>query len=313
MKKVLVTGAAGSIGEWVLKYLLSEGKYEITALDLKNKESAKKLKKYYKRINVIYGDVEDQVLMDALIKDHDYVIHLAGIMPPLCNLSKAFGNEIDYIGTENIVRSISFYNPDCFLIYPSTTALYSSKKTEITPNSEVEVQEEDYFSRAKEKCEKIIKEKLKNYVVFRMPFVLGNLKRDKSIYLYRKNKEVELITNRDAAYALVKAIEYKKELNKKTKIISGGKGCRVNSNELYMRLLEVHGYSFNILWNKLFNPFTYEGHIYKEDKKLEELLKYQNDSIDSYIMRLVRTTHKRNISCLLAKPLKRKLERSIEK
>ena len=37
MKKVLVTGAAGSIGLQVIKYLLSEGKYEITALDLKSK------------------------------------------------------------------------------------------------------------------------------------------------------------------------------------------------------------------------------------------------------------------------------------
>ncbi len=33
MKKVLVTGAAGVVGLNVLKYLLSEGKYEITALD----------------------------------------------------------------------------------------------------------------------------------------------------------------------------------------------------------------------------------------------------------------------------------------
>ena len=72
MKKVLVTGAAGSIGLNVLKYLLSEGKYEITALDLKNKKSIKNLKKYQNRINVIYGDVNDEVLMHSLVKEHDY-------------------------------------------------------------------------------------------------------------------------------------------------------------------------------------------------------------------------------------------------
>jgi len=33
MKKVLVTGAAGSIGTIVIKYLLREDKYEVTALD----------------------------------------------------------------------------------------------------------------------------------------------------------------------------------------------------------------------------------------------------------------------------------------
>ena len=41
MKKILVTGAAGTVGINVLKFLLSEGKYEITALDLKNKKTEK--------------------------------------------------------------------------------------------------------------------------------------------------------------------------------------------------------------------------------------------------------------------------------
>ena len=35
MKKILVTGAGGTIGLQVIRFLLSEGKYEITALDLK--------------------------------------------------------------------------------------------------------------------------------------------------------------------------------------------------------------------------------------------------------------------------------------
>jgi len=50
VKKVLVTGAAGIIGRKVIGYLLSEGKYEITALDLRNKSSQKVLKKYRRRI-----------------------------------------------------------------------------------------------------------------------------------------------------------------------------------------------------------------------------------------------------------------------
>lgn len=313
MKKILVTGAAGSIGRWVLKYLLSEGKYEITAVDLKNKQSFKKLKRYHKRINVVYGDVEDQVLMDALIKDHDYVIHLAGIMPPLCNLSKSFGENIDYKGTENIVRSISFYNPECFLIFPSTTSIYESKTSEVASNSKELINESDYYSLTKDKCEKLIKEKLKNYVIFRIPFVLGEFDSDKSIYLYKKDEEVEVISNRDAAYALTKTIEYKKELNKKTKILSGGPGCRVNTNELYKYILDTYGYSFDILWNKLFNTYTYSGNIYKQDKKLEELLKYQNDSVASYFMRLKRSVRNRNIQKLFAKPLIKRLEGKYQK
>ena len=88
MKKVLVTGAAGTIGLQVIKYLLSEGKYEITALDLKNSKNNQKLKKYKNRINVIFGDVCNRVLIEALVKDFDIIIHLAGVMMPLADLKK---------------------------------------------------------------------------------------------------------------------------------------------------------------------------------------------------------------------------------
>ena len=79
MKKVLVTGASGIIGKCVIKYLLSEGKYEITIVDLKNHKSTQALRKYRKRVNIVYGDITDSILVDALVRDHDYIINLAGI------------------------------------------------------------------------------------------------------------------------------------------------------------------------------------------------------------------------------------------
>ncbi len=50
MKKVVIFGGAGSIGLSLIKYLLSEGKYEITIVDLKNKETIKRLKRYKKEL-----------------------------------------------------------------------------------------------------------------------------------------------------------------------------------------------------------------------------------------------------------------------
>ena len=313
MKKVLITGAAGSIGIETIKNLLKEKKYEITAIDLKCKDNQKYLKKYQNQINIIYGDVTDTILIDALVKSHDYIIHLAGVNPSSCNLSQTFGQEIDYKGTENIARSISFYNPDCLLIYPSTTTLNKKKEKEITVNSKINYDKEDYYSDIKEKCENLIKEKLENYIILRIPFILGDLKKDQSIYLYKKNEEIELITNFDAAYALTHSLELKKELNKKTKIITGGLMCRTNSTELMIYILENYGYSFNILKNKIFKSYLYNGNIYKTDKKIDKLLNYQNDSVESYFMRLKRNTPNRAIIRLISSPLKKRLERSVTK
>ena len=128
MKKVLVIGAGGSVGIGVIKYLLSEGKYEITALDLRNKNSQKRLKKYRRRINLIYADMNDSVLMDALVRDHDYIIHLAGIMPPIADIKKNISEAIDYRGTENIIKAMNMYNPDAYFIYASSILLINTFK-----------------------------------------------------------------------------------------------------------------------------------------------------------------------------------------
>ena len=120
MKKILVTGAGGTLGELTIKQLLKLEDVEITALDLRTKRYHKKIKKYRKSINIVYGDVNDYNLISDLVKENDYIIHLAGVMPPLANLKVSLLKDIDYKGTENIIKAIDYYNPDCFLLYPST-------------------------------------------------------------------------------------------------------------------------------------------------------------------------------------------------
>lgn len=303
MKKVLVTGAAGSIGLYTLKYLLSEGKYEITALDLKNNGSYKKLKKYRRRINVIYGDVTDPILMDALIKDHDYVIHLAGVMSPLKDIKKELCQMIDYKGTENIVRSITFFNPDCYLIYPSTTTIYGNKHKEVSTKNKVEVFESDYYSNTKFNVEKLIQKEIKNYTIFRTPLVLSNPKDEIFVYNGIGNSTMEVISNRDVAYALVRAIDYDKKLKGRIYNVGGGETCITTYRELIIKQLEIYGLSFKYIISRIFLDKNFYGHTYKDSNDLEEILHYRNDSLASYYMRLKRSSKNRAINRCLAKPI----------
>lgn len=302
MKKVLVTGAAGSIGLFTIKYLLSEGKYEITALDLKNSGSYKKLKRYRRRINIVYGDISDSILMDALVKDHDYIIHLAGVMPPLADMKKELSNLIDYKGTENIIRSISFFNPNCYLIYPSSTTIYGKKDGEVTTKNKINVNENEYYSSTKAETEKLIKERIKNYTIFRLPIVLANPQTEKFIYNGLNDEVVEVVTNRDVAYALVRAIDYDTTLRGKIYNVGGGESCTTTYRELLINVLEIYGLSFNYLLSKLFLDKNYYGHVYKDSDSLENIIHFRNDSLASYYMRLKRSSKKRTINKILAKP-----------
>ena len=302
MKKVLVTGASGSIGINVIKYLLSEGKYEITALDLKNNGSIKRLKKYRRRINIVFGDTTDSVLIDALIKEHDYVIHLAGVMPPLADLKKDLANIVDYKGTENIIRSINYFNPKCFLIYPSTTTVYGNKKDVVTTKSRVASDFLNYYTNTKLDIEKLIKKKIENYVIFRLPIVLAN-PREQFIYNGIMSNKIEVITNMDAAYALVSSIKHSKTLRGKVYNLGGGENCITTYRELIINILKIYGVSFKFLLTRLFVDKNYYGHIYADSNEAEDILHFRNDSIASFYMRLKRQTKKRAINRMFAKPI----------
>lgn len=302
MKKVLVTGAAGSIGMLVIKYLLSEGKYEITALDLRNKRVLKKLKKYRKRINIIYGDVNDPVLMEALVKDHDYIIHLASVMPPLGDFSKNIGEIVDYNGTENIIKAINYYNNDCFLIYASSTSLYDSS---LSGNVKEKVKEDEltYYSLNKYNTENLIKKKLKNYTIFRLSLILNNIIDEPFMFNVKKNLMVEVTTNIDAAYAFVKAIDHKKELNKKEFNVGMGSEGRIIYNDILKNILKYYGLSIRYILSRIFLEKTYRSPVLTDSDKLEEIIHYRNDSLYNYYRRLQNRGKKRVIRKLLAKPL----------
>lgn len=302
MKKVLVTGAAGSIGSLVIKFLLSEGKYEITALDLKNKKTQKILKKYQKRVNVIYGDINDTVLIEALVKDHDYIIHLASVMPPLGDFSKKIGELVDYNGTENIIKAINYYNANCFLIYASTTSLYDESLSAHV-GEKIKVENLSNYSLNKYNTENLIKKKLKNYCILRLPLILNNFKNEPFVLNVKKNTIVEVSTNYDVAYAFVKAINYKKELNKKIFNVGMGTTGQIKYDLILRKVLINYGLSIKYVLSRIFLDKDYVSPVLIDSDDLENIIHYRNDSLYNYFNRLKRRGKNRRLQLFLAKPL----------
>lgn len=301
MKKVLVTGAAGTVGTQVIKYLLSEGKYEITALDLRTKDSQKKLKKYRRRINIIYGDMNDSVLIDALVKDQDYIIHLAGVIPPLADIKKGLSEKVEYSGTANIIKGINLYNPECYLFYASSSTIYGDieeANTKTKPN----IIEIDYYSTVKLKTENLIKDKIKNYSIIRLPLILCNPKNGSFMYNIKRGQKVEAITDNDAGYLFANALNVSDKLNKKIWNAGGGESTTATYREILIKVLEIYGISFKYIISSLFIDKNFYVQKYTDSDKLNDIIEFRSDSLSSYYMRLKRGTKKRAIAKILAKP-----------
>ena len=297
MKKVLVLGAAGSVGVPVVKYLLTEGKYEITILDLKNKESQKKLKRYRKRVNIIYGDVTDRVLIEALVKDHDYVIYLATALPPLSNMKKGLAMAIDYGGCENVVRAISYYNPKCHLFLASSTSIYKDIDNP-SVKSRLKLDEFDYFENAKVAAEKLVKEKLKNYTIYRVPLVLSNPLENSFIYHGKLTDIMDVITKEDCAYAFVRGLKYSDKLNKKTYNLAG---FQINYGELLENLAKINGLTFKYVASRLFLEKSYSSPVCSDSNELDNIINYKIDNLNLYYNRLKVKNKNRKFSKYLAK------------
>lgn len=301
MKKVLVLGSAGSIGEYTLKYLLSEGKYEITAVDLKNKKTVNKLKKYRNRINIVYGDILDKVLMESLVKDHDVIINLATVLPPFSELNKKITELVDYKGTKELVDTISKVNPNCYLIYASSTSLYDKNPASV--KDKIDENNLSNYSLCKYKAEEIIKEKLKHYTILRIPLVLNKIEKESFIYTINKNDYVEVTTSMEAGYAVVRCIQYEKELNKKIFNVGMGEEEKKLFNDILKNILKYYGLSFKYILSRLFLEKSYKSNVTSDSDELDNIIHYRFDSTYNYYRRLERIGKKRKIRRLLAKPI----------
>ena len=304
MKKILVTGAGGTIGLQVIRFLLSEGKYEITALELKDKHVYKRLKPFRKRINIVYGDINDEMLIGALVKDHDVVIHLAGVLPPLANVRDDLCKIVDYQGTSNVVNAIRDYHPDCFLLYASSTSVYGDVSKSVMVKDINEIDDFDYYSKYKLESENYIKENLKHYSIFRLAYVLGDPKSESLIYNVRAKSSLETVSSEDAGYAFVSAIDFQKEVNRKIFNLSGGEKFRTFYADYLRHILKNYGVSIRFLSTWLCAEKNYYGHYYKDGDKLEDILHFRSKNLDVYYNTLLKYRVKisRFIPRLLAIP-----------
>ena len=279
MKRVLVTGAAGTIGIKTIKYLLSEGKYDVTALDLKNRKHYKALKKYRKRIDIVYADANDREVIDSLVKESNIIIHLAGTLPCYANINEDMMRNNEYNITKLVVDAVRKYNPECLLIYASTTNVY--EESEELKSVSSRIKGNCFYSKYKIKGEKYIAKYLNNYNIARISYVLGDLRKDNAIYNVSLNTKLEPITVDNVAYGLVAIIDNNKRYNKKIVNLTGGEEYRVLYKDYLLEILKRYGLTWKIFNGLLFEEKNYVEGFYK-DENFDKYLKFRTKSISNY-------------------------------
>ena len=77
--KYLITGGAGFIGSHLAESLISRGD-QVVVVDNLSTGSTENLNKVGEKIMFKHGDILDKAVIDTLVSENDYVVHLAGAL-----------------------------------------------------------------------------------------------------------------------------------------------------------------------------------------------------------------------------------------
>lgn len=156
MKKVLITGAGGFVGRYLID-IFKKDNYEILACDINKKEN------FGKDIEYRDMDILNKEMINPILKEFqpDYLINLAAISS--VGVSWKIPNktvEVNVIGTINLLEAVHTYCPECKVLLIGSSEEYISKNEPLKETDEVNANNPYGISKiAQENFAKLYKEK----------------------------------------------------------------------------------------------------------------------------------------------------------
>lgn len=102
-QKIVVSGATGFLGSYIIRQLIRKDKYEILGLHRPSSDLFL-VRDIYNEISWKQGDIRDIDFLDDVCADEDYFIHTAGLIS-MDEKDKILMNEINVKGTANVVNA----------------------------------------------------------------------------------------------------------------------------------------------------------------------------------------------------------------
>ncbi len=253
-KKVLLTGASGSMGGEAFKELLRRrDKYDIVILLRPTRQEKRDFAQYenQERIKVVWGDLQNPDDVLEAVNGVDHVLHPAAFIAPAADHNPALANKINLGGTENIIAAIKKQpnnGDDIRFVYIGTVAEYGDR---LPPIHMVRVGDPlkpsvgDFYATTKVAAERaVIESGLKYWGSMRQTYIaipnaLSLL--DPIMFHQPVNTHIELITKEDAGYGLVQTLEAPDEFYGRVYNMGGGPSCRVVYKDYLGRMMRIFG------------------------------------------------------------------------
>ncbi len=129
MSRVMVTGADGCIGAWVVRQLLDRGD-EVVVFDVGSNDRRHELVAGGRPLDFtrITGDITDLDSLVEAMAGTDSVIHLAALQVPFCRDDPGLGAAVNVVGTVNVFEAALAHRLSP-VVYASSIAVYGGPDT----------------------------------------------------------------------------------------------------------------------------------------------------------------------------------------
>ncbi|MPZ76786.1 MAG: NAD-dependent epimerase/dehydratase family protein [Deltaproteobacteria bacterium] len=132
-ERYLITGGAGFIGSHLVKRLVAEGGI-VRVVDNLSTGHAERLDDVRNAIQFINGDLAEESIAEAVVKDIDYVLHQAAVPSVQRSIGDAVGtNQANVTATLNLLESCRKAGVHR-LVYAASSSAYGD--TEVLPKTE---------------------------------------------------------------------------------------------------------------------------------------------------------------------------------
>ncbi len=280
--KILLTGATGNVGGHVLPLLLERG-HDVRCLVFDSNNERKIVQGWKHKPEVVWGDIQDERVVESALGGVEAVIHLAAIIPPMTDQNPQLAYGVNVNGTRNLVNAASKQAKRVRFIFTSTYDVYGNTQ-DLTPPRKVTlpVNPQEEYARHKVEAEEIIQSGNVDWCIFRLASAIPvemSTKYQSMMFDVPLDDRLEYIHPADAALAICNAVEHA-EVWGKVLHLGGGPGCQLRERDIVQGAFEAIG--IGALPEKYFNTQHYYTD-WLDTEESQRLLNYQRHTFNDHL------------------------------
>lgn len=280
--KILLTGATGNVGGHVLPLLLERG-HDVRCLVFDSNNERKIVQGWKHKPEVVWGDIQDERVVESALGGVEAVIHLAAIIPPMTDQNPQLAYGVNVNGTRNLVNAASKQAKRVRFIFTSTYDVYGNTQ-DLTPPRKVTlpVNPQEEYARHKVEAEEIIQSGNVDWCIFRLASAIPvemSTKYQSMMFDVPLDDRLEYIHPADAALAICNAVEHA-EVWGKVLHLGGGPGCQLRERDIVQGAFEAIG--IGALPENYFNTQHYYTD-WLDTEESQRLLNYQRHTFNDHL------------------------------